>query len=65
MIDNASVEAEKARIRAQYEQGQADGYATQAAPLPGFYTGKPLIMLTAYERGYFVGRQLAMEEQAQ
>jgi hypothetical protein len=62
MKDNASIEAEKARIRAERERGQADGYANPGRPLPGFYLSKTLIMLTAYERGFFVGREIAMEE---
>lgn len=63
MNDNASVEAEKQRQRAQYEQGLQDGYDSLTKPLPGWYMSKPLVMLTAYERGWFVGRELAKEEQ--
>jgi len=62
MKENAAVTAERKRLAEQYASGLADGYAQMAAPLPAFYAQKTLIQLTAYERGYFVGQQLAMEE---
>lgn len=65
MIENLDVQNQKARTKAQYEQGLQDGYDSLGKPLPGFYSAKTLIRLTAYERGYFCGRELAREDRAE
>lgn len=61
-MDNASVEAEKRRNQAEYDRGVLDGDSSLTKPLPGWYFGKTIHTLTAYERGYFFGREIAMQE---
>jgi hypothetical protein len=62
MNENTNIRNEKARTKAQYEEGLQAGYDSLTKPLPVFYATKTLVMLTAYERGYFIGRELAREE---
>lgn len=61
-MDSASVEAEKRRIEADYDKGVLDGASALTKPLPGWYFDKTIHTLTAYERGYFFGREIAMQE---
>lgn len=56
-FDNAHVREEIARLKREFDEGVSDGYDANPNVLPDFYS-KPVKMLTARERGYFLGRTL-------
>lgn len=62
MNENASIAAEKRRIAEQYANGLSDGYADVLGPLPAWFFTHPPAQQTAYQRGWVVGRELALEE---
>lgn len=60
--ENASVTAERARLKAERLAGMQEGFAANPNILPDWYSNKTLVNLTARQRGYFVGRELRIEE---
>lgn len=62
MNENNGVEAEKRRLQAEYDRGMVDGSYAVTKPLPTWYFQKTLQTLTAYERGYWFGREIAIQE---
>lgn len=62
MNENATVQAQRARLRDARLEGIDEGYHSANTPLPAFYH-KPFIKLTAYERGYVFGRLLKESEE--
>jgi hypothetical protein len=59
--ENADVQEKRVDNYAQFDQGYIDGYVEGhdhgTKPLPDWFATKTLKMLTARERGFFVGYQ--------
>jgi hypothetical protein len=62
MIVNANVQKELATLTASWEAGEAAGYDAAVLPLPEWYYQKPLVRLTPYERAFWFGRELRLQE---
>lgn len=59
---NANVKSELARLADEKAAGIREGFAANVNQLPAFYFDKPLVKLTARERGYVIGREFRLEE---
>lgn len=57
VAENHSVTTTRAEMQTSYERGFWEGYEA-SGPLPPFYGTTPLLRLNAYQRGYFVGREV-------
>lgn len=59
---NANVRGELARLADEKAAGIREGFAANVNQLPAFYFDKPIVKLTARERGYMIGREFRLEE---
>jgi len=62
VIVNTNIQRELDRLKAEYAAGLEEGYDADPNRLPAFWHSKTLMQLTARERGFFVGRELRIEE---
>lgn len=62
MKPNASVQAELARLRDEWDRGAVEGYETPLTTRPAFAINRYADM-TAYQRGYLLGRELRQREE--
>lgn len=63
--ENATVTAERARLANEFEAGQQEGFDAPADMLPVWYFDKPVVRLTARQRGYVFGKLLKEWEKGQ
>jgi hypothetical protein len=59
---NAHVQKEIEQMAAAWDAGEAAGYDAWLLPLPDWYATKTLKMLTPYERAFWFGRELRLQE---
>jgi hypothetical protein len=58
MNENATVQAQRARLREARLEGIDEGYHSITAPLPAWWFTAPPARWTAWQRGYVFGRLL-------
>ena len=61
MIENAHVRAERARLQAEWDAGEAEGFSANVNVLPEFYF-RSYSSLHARQRAYIFGRELQLQE---
>jgi hypothetical protein len=62
MKPNANIQKELDALAAAWEAGEAAGYDAALHPLPEWYSTTPLIRLSPYQRAYWFGRELRLQE---
>ncbi len=62
MIENAAVQNERARLANEWLEGADEGYHANVNALPEFWFTQTPARMTAWQRGYFFGRELKMSE---
>lgn len=62
MRPNAHVQTELARLRDEWDRGAVEGYETPLTTRPAFVVNRYTDM-TAYQRGYLLGRELRQREE--
>ena len=58
--ESHTVQAERKRLRAEWERGMVEGMESYTGPMPWFYN-KPYKEFTSYERGYVYGHEYMVE----
>lgn len=62
MKPNANIQKELDQLAAAWDAGEAAGYDAALRPLPEWYRTKTLHMLSPYERAFWFGRELRLQE---
>jgi hypothetical protein len=63
MNENATVQAQRARLRDARLEGTDEGYHSANTPLPAWWFTTAPGHMTARQRGYFFGRLLREDEE--
>lgn len=62
VIENLTVNENVKEMEGNWEKGFWDGIESLGKPLPSFVTQKVALMWKPYERGYWLGREVALVE---